>query len=409
MRGLERDLRDVLEREAGEAITEAPHRMPDHLHRRIRSRVTRTAVGGVATVAVLIGTVVGISRLGWVGGSDEAGPAGLGADPPEFVVASGETAANFWTLVAIQRPNEWCLEFRLTEPVSAICEGSSPWEERLAIGTGYLEDPTEGGLLFLFGAAPPVVEAMDYELKGGEVIEIAVGTANPLPGDARFLPFHQTLAPQAGTILAYSENGQTPILRQYFAPVPPPGPPPMSELTPVADHFGNSVGEVRGEDLFAPPPPPGTEDRSFGWTPPGLEASVEELRRVVRTPLALVWSEVGDWWARRPGDASRPQELRAWWDAYPVDAYSGLALGEAFYKEDANGSLWAKLAESDAITIRHATPGAGEELAAANVRIVAGARIPYIAPEVWEWWASRPAKEASATAFLEWWQAYPLG
>lgn len=405
MRDLERDLRDLFERRADEAVAGAPHRMPAEVHRRIRRRVARTAVVGVAAIAALAGTVAGISRLGWVGGSDNSQPAAPGTGVQEFVVASGETAGNPWRLVAIRKPNEWCLEFRLTEPVNGICEGSYSWKERWAIGTGYAGDPTVDGFV-LYGAAPRDVRAIFYEFEEGGRTQITLDTAAELPGDPSFNPFHAELPPRAGIIAAYSEDEQTPVFRQLFAPVPPPGPPPMSELTPVADHFGNVWGQVRTDELFAPPPPPGTTRPSAAWSPPGLEASVEVIREVAQTPVALVWTEVGDWWAHRPGAAARPNDaVRAWWDSYPVDANLGLALGETFYREDSSGHVWAGVGHDDAVTLRHAAPGEGGRTAD-YLRIVAATNVPYIAPETWTWWTSRPPADAPDSAFLEWWDSY---
>ena len=309
-----------------------------------------------------------------------------------------------WTLVAVQKPDEWCLQFRVPGSLSVTCEGTSGWEERWAIATGYVGDPIKSGFV-LYGAVPSTVHSMYYEFDEGGRTEIAVGAAAEIP-HAGFNPFHAELPPRAGTIEAYPEAGQVPVFREHFAPVPPPGPPPMTGLTGVADHFGNAWGEVRSEDLFAPPPPPGTPGPSVAWVPPGLEAGVEEIRGTARIPLALVWTEVGDWWAHRPEPAAPPEEFRGWWDSYPVDANLGLALGKTSYLEDASGHVWAGMSEEDAIALRHATPGEGGRTAD-YLRIVATTQVPYIAPEAWGWWASRPPTDASDAAFLGWWEAYP--
>jgi hypothetical protein len=243
MNDLERDLRDLFDRKASEAVTEAPDRMPDVVHRRIRRRITRTAVAGVAAVAVLLGTLAGISRLGWVGGSDDGRPAAPGRSVQEYEVASGDTAGKSWTLVAIQKAEKWCLEFRIAEPVSRICEGSYRWEERWAIGAGYV-GRTEDEFV-LYGTAPSVVQAMYYDFDEGGRTEIAVGTAAELP-QTGFNPFHAVLPPKPGTITiaAYPEADQTTIFRQRFAPVPPPGPPPTPELVTFSPPRG-----VRGAEL----------------------------------------------------------------------------------------------------------------------------------------------------------------
>lgn len=404
MTDLERDLRELLDRRAGEAMAGATHRMPDEVRRRARRRLIRTALLGVAAGAALIGTVVGISLLTWSGGAGDGRPAGPGAGAQEYVVASGETTGNSWTVVALQKPDEWCLEFRVTEQISGICEGSDRWLERWAIGTGYVGDPIEDGFV-VYGAAPSAVRAMYFEFDEGGRTEIKLGTADEFP-DTGFNPFHAELPSKSGTIAAYPEAGQVSLFRQHFAPMPPPGPPPMTGFTPISDHFGNVFGELRTEELFGPPPLPGTEERSFAWMPPGLEAGVDEIRGLAGAPLALVWTEVGDWWANRPDEEAEPDELQSWWDAYPVDANLGLALGETFYLQDANGEAWAEVGEVDAITLRHATPGEGGRTAS-YLKSVASTRIPYIAPEAWVWWASRPTIDAPPAAFLEWWEAYP--
>lgn len=329
MGDVETDLRVMLERKADEAIAVASNVIPPRIVRRVRRSQTRTTIlAGVTLAAVVVSSAIGIrtflepetvgKTLGPAEGPFTVPDSPISLGDGSFLIASGDTAGEAWELVAFKDDRGLGLEVRTaTGDASGTGDFTVPEQRALEVsGRAFGAPPNVEQLIFGVAISETEGVRLDFHVGG-----TTVGRVIPLPGslkeDLKVILIESSAQGEGDIVLMDSEGLE--IAREPHGPTPP-GPPSYvpGQLVPFSDHFGNTIGDIPAETVFAPPPPPGTTQEGYVWTPPGLDASIDDIRGTARAPLVTVRPEVLEWWDSRPEAGASDEAFRDWWSAYPV-------------------------------------------------------------------------------------------
>jgi hypothetical protein len=321
MSDLENQLRATLERKADEAISSAENAMPRQIVRRVRRRQARTTIlAGVTLAALVLGSVIGIRTFlepeTLVRPLEPAGDPFTVPDSPmaSFLVASGKSAGEAWELVAFEDERGPGLEVRTAGSASGTGDFTVPEQRTVEVsGRSFGTPPNVEQLIFGVAISEAEGVRLDFHVGGR-----TVGRVIPLPSsfneDLKVIVIETSAQGQGDIVLMDSEGRE--IAREPYISVPPPFQPgdPIHQL----DHFGNAIGQIPAEKVFSPPPPPGTTEEGYVWTPPGLDAPTDDIRGTARAPLVSVRPEVREWWEGRPEEGATDEAFLDWWSAYPV-------------------------------------------------------------------------------------------
>ena len=303
---LEQEVREVLERRAEQAADRAGERMVPQARRRVR----RHQAGTVLVAGALVSAV---GLIAFAGARQMSENIGLrpGENPTMIpdqgttyaVVARGEIEGKPWRLSVSRRGTDWCTRVEVENGTSGGCQ---PWEPSggFDMALGHHRGYSVG---FLTGQVSKDVGRVGVQLEDGTRIEPKI-LAPPADLGAPFNVFITLVPkePQTITILGFDRAG-TLFHQAQIAP---------AELRPsffffeAQDVYGNVVGYLRGREYIL-----GEE-----WAEPGTPATmerVESIRHVATFPLRDIWSEVREWWNRRPPADASDDAFLDWWASYP--------------------------------------------------------------------------------------------
>lgn len=308
---LEREVKEVLERQAEEATGRLEERMPDRVRGRLRRRQARTvALSGVAVAVVALGALAGARALSPTAGREPGTglPTPLfpiGPNPPMTVIASGEFRGLEWNYSAGRDGEIWCVNVEAAIKGHREAMGScerDPLGPRQMVATS-LNTPDFPAVIvsgFVSGAVDRV--AFDFDA-GGRVEGIVYATPKEMnaPFDV-FLILIPKEHPARGLVLAIDARGEVLARHGVYET--------EFEFFRLEDTDGNVVGSL----------PPGNP-LWHEWIEPGSPATmenIEAIRHAATFPLRKLRPGVRPWWTSRPGPQSSDQAFLDWWAAYPL-------------------------------------------------------------------------------------------
>jgi hypothetical protein len=302
---LERDVRELLERRAEEASGRAGYRMPPKMRSRVRGRQARALImSGLAVALVAAGALAGARGL--VPRTDRQ-PANQPptplfpreATPKRMVVASGEFRGHQWKLTVGRERELWCYGVEMDTGAAGSCAKDLLSRDPLEVSTS---SQTAYPAVVVSGLVSNDVDRVVFDLDAGGRIDGRVFPTPPelkAPFDA-FLVLIPEERPARGLVLAIDAEGE--VLARHGVYVTP----------SLEDTHGNVVGFISKSEA---------EPYSLNWIEPGTplgKARIEDIRQVAALPLVEIWTEIREWWDRRPAADASDDAFLDWWASYPV-------------------------------------------------------------------------------------------
>jgi hypothetical protein len=305
MMDLEREVRELLERQAEEAAAGAGDRIPAEIHNRVRQRQARTLImSGLAVALLAVGALAGARALllptDRQPGSEASIPPDLLEEPAILnEIASGEFRGHRWSLLVGRQGETECVGVEMDTGSGTSCAPNlvsrRPMEASTFSVTGF------PGVV-VAGAVSESVDRVVFDFDAGGRID---GQIYATPGSISdtfdaFVIFVPNERPARGVVLAMDAKGQLLAAHGIYA------------TRALKDVYGNVVGFLSQSD---------SSFYSVSWVEPGTpldRVRIEDIRHVAGIPLVEIRPEVREWWERRPPQDASDDAFLDWWASYPV-------------------------------------------------------------------------------------------